>query len=75
MRCGQVAEPPAPAQAAKARTEAKTRPHRHVKRLNYVLCPLNRDTAYRDILDLMERGALKKNPGGGRSTSYDLADA
>ena len=31
------------------------------------------DTAYRDILDLMERGVLKKNPGGGRSTSYDLA--
>ena len=32
------------------------------------------DTAYRDILDLMERGVLKKNPGGGRSTSYDLAE-
>ncbi len=26
------------------------------------------------ILDLMERGVLKKNPEGGRSTSYDLAD-
>ncbi len=26
------------------------------------------------ILDLMERGVLKKNPGGGRSTSYDFAD-
>src|SRR6267143_4394120 len=26
------------------------------------------DTAYRDILDLVERGALRKDPGGGRST-------
>ena len=30
------------------------------------------DTAYRDILDLTERGALRKDPGGGRSTSYSL---
>ena len=27
-----------------------------------------------DLLDLIERGALKKDPGGGRSTSYSLAD-
>ena len=33
------------------------------------------DTAYRDILDLVDRGALKKDPGGGRSTSYSLATA
>ena len=32
----------------------------------------SQDTAYRDILDLIERGALKKDPGGGRSTSYSL---
>jgi Fic family protein len=32
----------------------------------------SQDTAYRDILDLVERGALKKEPGGGRSTSYSL---
>ncbi|RKZ46163.1 MAG: DUF4172 domain-containing protein [Gammaproteobacteria bacterium] len=32
----------------------------------------SQDTAYRDILDLVERGALKKDPGGGRSTSYSL---
>jgi Fic family protein len=32
----------------------------------------SQDTAYRDILDLVERGALQKNPGGGRSTSYSL---
>ena len=38
------------------------------------LAKCSRDTAYRDILDLMERGILKKNPGGGRSTSYDFAD-
>jgi Fic family protein len=34
----------------------------------------SQDTAYRDILDLIERGALKKDPGGGRSTSYSLVD-
>jgi len=34
----------------------------------------SQDTAYRDILDLIERGALKKDPGGGRSTSYSLSD-
>ena len=36
------------------------------------LAKCSQDTAYRDILDLVERGALKKNPGGGRSTSYSL---
>ncbi len=30
------------------------------------------DTALRDIKDLIERGALKKDKGGGRSTSYSL---
>lgn len=38
------------------------------------LAKCSQDTAYRDILDLMERGVLNKNPGGGRSTSYDLAE-
>jgi len=32
----------------------------------------SQDTAYRDILDLVKRGALQKEPGGGRSTSYSL---
>ena len=32
----------------------------------------SQDTAYRDILDLIKRGALQKDPGGGRSTSYSL---
>ncbi len=32
------------------------------------------DTALRDILDLLERGMLVRNPGGGRSTSYALAE-
>lgn len=32
----------------------------------------SQDTAQRDIVDLIERGALTKNPGGGRSTSYSL---
>ena len=31
------------------------------------------DTALRDIADLVERGVLKKDAGGGRSTSYSLA--
>ena len=30
------------------------------------------DTALRDITDLIERGILEKEPGGGRSTSYTL---
>lgn len=38
------------------------------------LAKCSQDTAYRDILDLLERRVLKKNPAGGRSTSYDLAD-
>ena len=33
------------------------------------LAKCSQDTAYRDILDLIERGALQKDPGGGRSTS------
>lgn len=32
----------------------------------------SQDTAGRDINDLIERGALKKNEGGGRSTSYSI---
>jgi Fic family protein len=36
------------------------------------LAKCSQDTAYRDILDLVERGALCKDPGGGRSTSYSL---
>ncbi|MCB0637364.1 MAG: Fic family protein [Lewinella sp.] len=36
------------------------------------LAKCSQDTAHRDILDLIERGALQKDPGGGRSTSYSL---
>ena len=32
------------------------------------------DTALRDITDLLERGILVKDKGGGRSTSYSLSD-
>jgi Fic family protein len=32
----------------------------------------SQDTATRDINDLVQRGALRKDPGGGRSTSYSL---
>ena len=34
----------------------------------------SQDTASRDILDLVEKGVLVKDPGGGRSTSYSLKD-
>jgi len=33
----------------------------------------SQDTAHRDILDLIKRGALQKDSGGGRSTSYSLS--
>ena len=36
------------------------------------LAKCSQDTAYRDILNLIGRGALQKDPGGGRSTSYSL---
>jgi Fic family protein len=36
------------------------------------LATCSQDTAHRDIMDLVERGALRKDPGGGRSTSYSL---
>jgi Fic family protein len=34
----------------------------------------SQDTALRDIDDLVQRGVLEKEPGGGRSTSYKLVD-
>lgn len=34
----------------------------------------SQDTAHRDILDLVEKGVLVKDPAGGRSTSYSLKD-
>jgi Fic family protein len=34
----------------------------------------SQDTATRDINDLIKRGILKKDPGGGRSTSYSLVE-
>jgi Fic family protein len=36
------------------------------------LAKCSQDTAHRDIQDLIKQGALKRNPAGGRSTSYDL---
>ena len=38
------------------------------------LAKCSTDTALRDIRELLERGILVKNPGGGRSTSYRLAE-
>jgi Fic family protein len=37
------------------------------------LTKTSHDTALRDIQDLIDRGILKKDAGGGRSTSYSLA--
>jgi Fic family protein len=34
----------------------------------------SQDTALRDITDLIERGILVRDPGGGRSTSYSLRE-
>jgi Fic family protein len=39
------------------------------------LAKCSHDTALRDIQDLMHRGLLVQNPGGGRSASYSLANA
>ena len=39
-----------------------------------VLAKTSQDTASRDIDGLMKQGLLVKDPGGGRSTSYSLAD-
>lgn len=36
------------------------------------LAKCSQDTALRDIQELVERGILKKDPAGGRSTSYSL---
>ena len=38
------------------------------------LAECSNDTALRDIQALLERGIIEKNPGGGRSTSYRLAE-
>ena len=38
------------------------------------LAKCSQDTALRDIDDLVKHGVLVKEPGGGRSTSYALAD-
>jgi len=36
------------------------------------LTKASQDTALRDITDLVVRGILIRDPGGGRSTSYSL---
>ena len=38
------------------------------------LAKTSTDTALRDIRELVDRGILERNPGGGRSTSYRLGD-
>jgi DeoR/GlpR family transcriptional regulator of sugar metabolism len=34
----------------------------------------SQDTAYRDILELVDRGILARSAEGGRSTSYELVE-
>jgi Fic family protein len=47
----------------------------HVNTSKYArLAKCSQDTALRDIKELLERGVLVQNAGGGRSTSYRLAD-
>lgn len=36
------------------------------------ICQCSQDTAHRDIVDLVDKGALTRDPAGGRSTSYSL---
>jgi Fic family protein len=36
------------------------------------LAHVSRATAYREIVDLLNKGILRQNPGSGRSSSYDL---
>jgi Fic family protein len=38
------------------------------------LAKCSQDTAHRDIIDMVNRGILVKDPAGGRSTSYSLAE-
>ena len=38
------------------------------------LAKCSHDTANRDIKDLMDKGILQKDPGGGRNTSYSLIE-
>ncbi len=38
------------------------------------LAKCSADTALRDIRELLDRGILVQNPGGGRSTSYRLGE-
>ena len=39
------------------------------------LAKCSQDTALRDILDLVARGLLSRDPAGGRSSSYSLPAA
>lgn len=39
------------------------------------ICKWSQDSALRDIQDLIGKGILKNEPGGGRSTNYNLHDA
>ena len=50
--------------------------HGHLTTSKYAkLAKCSTDSALRDIRDLLARGVIVRNPGGGRSTSYRLAAA
>jgi Fic family protein len=49
--------------------------HGHLTTSKYArLTKCSSDTALRDIRELVELDILRRNPAGGRSTSYRLAD-
>ena len=61
---------------ARSRTSLGEYPNcRRKHRLKWAaLTKSSQDTALRDIQQLVERRVLVRNAGGGRSTSYSLAD-
>ena len=38
------------------------------------ICKCSQDTAIRDIKDLINKGVLQQEQGGGRSTNYELVE-
>lgn len=49
--------------------------HGHLTTSKYAtITKCSQDTAHRDIQDLVQRGVVVQNPGGGRSTSYRIAE-
>ena len=71
-------DPPAPAERAatqESSTCCSTSFQGHLTTSKYAkLARCSNDTALRDIRDLLARAIIVRNPGGGRSTSYRIAE-